>query len=193
MVSPTTITHIAKAEEDHDSNIHQCDNLKRSPSSTATATPPNNQTNKPHQRGRQTIPSTSLLLPSTLPTHMNPVTPSPTSPHDPVNSATFGSKATLSYTLPHRVTQHQPQPYRFQTPSYVFNTEQSNHLEQLKGSAGCNCKKSRYVYFHFILVFLKCSFSYIFIILFPCFNSQLFEVVLSMFRSLDDLWIEMSM
>jgi hypothetical protein len=36
-------------------------------------------------------------------------------------------------------------PYRFETPAYVFAPPTSNVLEQLKSSAGCTCKKSRYV------------------------------------------------
>lgn len=36
--------------------------------------------------------------------------------------------------------------YRFETPAYVFAPATSSVLEQLKSSAGCTCKKSRYVF-----------------------------------------------
>ena len=131
MVSLTKTNEVTK--EDYDVSIHQ---HKRNDSINHQATNPMRGTH----RG-------SLLIPSTISTTMAPVTPSPVSPHVPYTSltlsTTYGSKATPSCAL----QQHAPlpRPYRFQTPSYVFNTEHSNHLEQLKGSAGCNCKKSRYV------------------------------------------------
>ena len=66
-----------------------------------------------------------------------PVTPSPSSPQ--IDPATSNSA----------VQQHPLiQPYRFETPAYVYAPESApwcSAVEQLKGSAGCTCKKSRYV------------------------------------------------
>jgi hypothetical protein len=88
-----------------------------------------------------------------------------TSTHSSVNMVSSGEQvqsasaptANGSKTSSTRPLQQQAQlsqPYRFQTPSYVFNNEQSNHLEQLKGSAGCNCKKSRYVFILYIYIYI---------------------------------------
>jgi hypothetical protein len=55
---------------------------------------------------------------------------------------TYPSTVSTTTSTQHKMNPSH-QPYRFHTPSYVFNSEQSNHLEQLKGSAGCTCKKSR--------------------------------------------------
>jgi hypothetical protein len=146
MVSPTNIADVKKEETD---------------SSSPAATTHNNQATHP----RQGTHPRSLLIPSTFHTNVTAVTPSPISPHDSepsvTLSTTYGSKATPLCVLQPQV--QLPQPYRFQTPSYVFNTEQSNHLEQLKGSAGCNCKKSRYVYFKKLVAYLFFSLPYQFL------------------------------
>jgi hypothetical protein len=154
MVSPTTITE--GMNEDKDVHFQKLHDASRSSSSTtcrenspATLA----TTHIPHGTNhRSETHPTSQILPSSRSNTLTPVTPSPLSPNEPdpssSSSTSFGCKTTLS-TMPHPAQLQQP--YRFQTPSYVFNTEQSNHLEQLKGSAGCNCKKSRYVYSFFNL------------------------------------------
>ena len=156
MVSPTTITEelpVVTSEEKDVNFQKQCDTTRSSSTTTGSTTcrekspAPIAITHIPHGTNpRSGSHPLSLLLPPSRSNNMTPVTPLPQSPNqtDPssTSSTSFGYKSTLS-TMPHPVQLQQP--YRFQTPSYVFNTEQSHHLEQLKGSAGCNCKKSRYV------------------------------------------------
>jgi hypothetical protein len=75
-------------------------------------------------------------------------------------------------------------PYRFETPAYVFAPPTSNILEQLKSSAGCTCKKSRYVlnmYASFIACLQVANINH-----FPLL-SQLPQTLLSMLCVLDNL------
>jgi hypothetical protein len=74
--------------------------------------------------------------------------------------------------------------YRFETPAYVFAPPTSNILEQLKSSAGCTCKKSRYV-LNIHASFIACL-QVANIIHFPLL-SQLPQTLLSMLCVLDNL------
>jgi hypothetical protein len=76
-------------------------------------------------------------------------------------------------------------PYRFETPAYVFAPPTSNILEQLKSSAGCTCKKSRYV-LNMYTSFITCLQKMLTLITFPVL-SQLPQTLLSMLCVLDNL------
>ena len=76
-------------------------------------------------------------------------------------------------------------PYRFETPAYVFASSHSNVLEQLKSSAGCTCKKSRYV-FLFSVTFIG-----LVVVTHLISRKQMPQTLLSMFRVLHDLRSQM--